>query len=227
MSQLMDYYKAIEDSSAGMLDAARREDWDAVLRYESACAVLIGQLRFQAQLQPLRPEQRREKSRIMQRILRNDARIRCLAEPWLARCEQLLADRLPTLHRKRRAAGTRIQAHAGPPTTSSDLHVHDVGVGLHHPVAHIQGGLKADLGFLDGDHGFFQADGGGFCGGLMDCSAVLKAPGNPASWPTAWLASCGAAARRARPALVSGVARLGGRRAMAVSPWAVVISMAI
>src|SRR6218665_1747583 len=59
MSQLMDYYKAIEDSSAGMLDAARREDWDAVLRYESACAVLIGQLRFQAQLQPLRPEQRR------------------------------------------------------------------------------------------------------------------------------------------------------------------------
>src|SRR6218665_1545854 len=125
MSQLMDYYKAIEDSSAGMLDAARREDWDAVLRYESACAVLIGQLRFQAQLQPLRPEQRRGKSRIMQRILRqdarirclaqpwlgrgeqsgivkgmlrNEARIRCLAEPWLARCEQLLADRLPTLH---------------------------------------------------------------------------------------------------------------------------------
>src|SRR6218665_2203193 len=31
MSQLMDYYKAIEDSSAGMLDAARREDWGAVL----------------------------------------------------------------------------------------------------------------------------------------------------------------------------------------------------
>src|SRR6218665_3454763 len=50
-----------------------------------------------------------------------------------------------------------------------------------------------------------------FCGALTDCSAFLKAPGNPASWPTAWLASCGAAARRARPALVSGVARLGGR----------------
>src|SRR6218665_3273189 len=208
MSQLMDYYKAIEDSSAGMLDAARREDWDAVLRYESACAVLIGQLRFQAQLQPLRPEQRREKSRIMQRILRNDARIRCLAEPWLARCEQLLADRVPTLHCKRRAAGPRIRAHAGPPTTSSDLHVHDVGVGLHHPVAHIQGGVKADLGFLDGDHGFFQADGGVFQLHLF-------------------LQIGRAALRRARPALVSGVARLGGRRSMAVSPWAVAISMAI
>src|SRR6218665_837281 len=30
------------------------------------------------------------------------------------------------------------------------------------------------------------------CAALTDCSAVLKAPGNPASWPTAWLASCGA-----------------------------------
>ena len=43
-----------------------------------------------------------------------------------------------------------------------DLHVHDVGVGLHHAVAHVQSGLKAHLGFLHGDHGFFQADGGVF-----------------------------------------------------------------
>ena len=43
-----------------------------------------------------------------------------------------------------------------------DLHAHDVGVGLHHAVAHVQSGLKAHLGFLHGDHGFFQADGGVF-----------------------------------------------------------------
>src|SRR6218665_2234280 len=49
------------------------------------------------------------------------------------------------------------------------------------------------------------------CAALTDCSAVLKAPGNPASWPTAWLASCGAAARGARPALVSGGGRGGAR----------------
>jgi hypothetical protein len=36
---------------------------------------------------------------------------------------------------------------------NSDLHVHDVGVGLHHAVAHMQRGLKADLRFLDGHHG--------------------------------------------------------------------------
>ena len=38
------------------------------------------------------------------------------------------------------------------------LHIHDVRIGLYHAVANMQRGLKADLRFLDGDHGFFQAD---------------------------------------------------------------------
>ena len=80
---LIDYYKAIEDSSAKMLEAAKLKDWDGVVRYEGACAVLIEQLRFKSQEHELLPEHRREKTRIMQRILRNDAQIRCLAEPWL------------------------------------------------------------------------------------------------------------------------------------------------
>lgn len=40
---LIDYYKAIEDSSAKMLEAAKLKDWDGVVRYEGACAVLIEQ----------------------------------------------------------------------------------------------------------------------------------------------------------------------------------------
>ena len=86
---LIDYYKAIEDSSAKMLQAARMRDWDGVVRYEGACAVLIEQLRFKSQEQELLPEHRREKTRIMQRILRNDAQIRLLAEPWLATLEYM------------------------------------------------------------------------------------------------------------------------------------------
>ena len=31
---LIDYYKAIEDSSAKMLQAAQSKDWDGVVRYE-------------------------------------------------------------------------------------------------------------------------------------------------------------------------------------------------
>jgi len=40
---LIDYYKAIEDSSRKMLMAAQSEDWEEVVRFEGACAVLIEQ----------------------------------------------------------------------------------------------------------------------------------------------------------------------------------------
>ncbi|MEN9437473.1 MAG: hypothetical protein RIR09_2128 [Pseudomonadota bacterium] len=85
---LIDYYKAIEDSSRKMLDAAKAEDWDGVMRFEGTCAVLIEQLRARARSEELDAQSRAEKSKIMLRILNNDAQIRYLAEPWLAHCEQ-------------------------------------------------------------------------------------------------------------------------------------------
>jgi flagellar protein FliT len=84
---LIDYYKAIEASSVGMLEAARMADWDAMVRFEGTCAVLIAQLRARAASEPLDAASRVEKTRIMQRILGNDAQIRTLVEPWLAHCE--------------------------------------------------------------------------------------------------------------------------------------------
>jgi len=85
---LIDYYKAIEDSSIKMLEAAKAQDWDSVVRFEGACAVLIGQLRHRAQNEELDASARIEKSTIMRRILNNDAQIRYLAEPWLDHFEQ-------------------------------------------------------------------------------------------------------------------------------------------
>lgn len=85
---LIDCYKAIEDSSARMLEAAKADDWDGVVRYEGACAVLIEQLRLRAKSEVLDASVRAEKSLIMRRILNNDAQIRYLAEPWLAHCAQ-------------------------------------------------------------------------------------------------------------------------------------------
>jgi len=81
---LLDYYKAIENASQKMLEAAQTENWDQVVRLESTCAVLIAQLRGKARTLQLAPEERTEKVRIMQRILRTDAEIRNLAEPWLS-----------------------------------------------------------------------------------------------------------------------------------------------
>lgn len=95
---LIDYYKAIESSSARMLEAARLKDWDEVMRCEGACAVLIEQLRYQSRQQQLEPEQRKEKARIMQRILRNDAQIRILAEPWMAQFEQRFEGQPQVMH---------------------------------------------------------------------------------------------------------------------------------
>ncbi|MDE2419008.1 MAG: flagellar protein FliT [Burkholderiales bacterium] len=84
---LIDYYRAIEDSSARMLEAAKSEDWEEVVRFEGICAVLIEQLRFNSRELALMPEERSEKAHIMRRILSNDAQIRYLAEPCLAHCE--------------------------------------------------------------------------------------------------------------------------------------------
>ncbi|WP_051360450.1 flagellar protein FliT [Candidatus Symbiobacter mobilis] len=85
--QLIDYYRAIEDSSRQMLEAARARDWETVTRHEGVCAILIEQLRERAQNETLLPDQRAEKTRIMQRILSNDAQIRYLAEPWINEAE--------------------------------------------------------------------------------------------------------------------------------------------
>jgi flagellar protein FliT len=109
--QLLSYYEAIERASAEMLSAARAGNWDEVVRLEGACVLLISQLKHAAD--PLGPdagsigapacspeaqEAARVKSRIMQRILVNDAEIRHLAEPWLADLDDTLSGRRKTLH---------------------------------------------------------------------------------------------------------------------------------
>ena len=92
---LIDYYKAIENTSQQMLVAAQGENWDEVVRLEGACAVLIAQLRYKSKTDELGPDERKEKVRIMQRILRTDAEIRCLAEPWLNDLAQMIDNGSP------------------------------------------------------------------------------------------------------------------------------------
>ena len=95
---LLNYYEAIESASRDMLSAARAGNWDHVIKLESACAVLIAQLRNKAAERPLATEEAKAKSLIMQRILINDAEIRLLAEPWLEDLDGVLAGRPKTTH---------------------------------------------------------------------------------------------------------------------------------
>ncbi|MES2102193.1 MAG: flagellar protein FliT [Pseudomonadota bacterium] len=95
---LLNYYQAIEKASQDMLEAARHGNWDQVLKLEGACALLISQLKHSAAAKPLGDDEAQLKSRIMQRILVNDAQIRQLAEPWLDELDELLAGRPKTIH---------------------------------------------------------------------------------------------------------------------------------
>nr|WP_119157498.1 flagellar protein FliT [Caldimonas tepidiphila] len=96
---LLAYYEAIGRASDEMLAAAQTGDWDRVMRLEGACAVLISQLKHAAHGQSqLNAEQSREKRRIMQRILANDAKVRQLAEPWLDDLDRLMAAAPRALH---------------------------------------------------------------------------------------------------------------------------------
>ena len=97
-SMLLNYYEAIEKASHDMLEAARAGNWDHVVKLEGACALLIAQLKSTAGERRLAREEAELKSRIMQRILVNDAEIRQLAEPWLEELDDILAGRPKTLH---------------------------------------------------------------------------------------------------------------------------------
>jgi flagellar protein FliT len=97
--QLLTYYEAIERASADMLAAARAGDWDQVVKLEGACVLLISQLKQAAEAPAPEPQDEmariaaHEKSRIMQRILVNDAEIRQLAEPWLGTLDDAIEGR--------------------------------------------------------------------------------------------------------------------------------------
>ena len=97
-SELLNYYEAIEQASADMLSAARTGNWDEVVKLEGACVLLISQLKAAANANQLAPGESQLKTRIMQRILLNDAEIRHLAEPWLEDLDQMLTGRNKTLH---------------------------------------------------------------------------------------------------------------------------------
>ena len=97
-NNLLSYYEAIEKASADMLDAARSGNWDHVIKLEGACVLLISQLKNAARGGGLSSKENQLKSRIMKRVLVNDAEIRHLAEPWLEDLDQLLAGKPKTLH---------------------------------------------------------------------------------------------------------------------------------
>jgi len=72
-----------------MLRAAREQQWDDVAKKEKLCAEKLATLPPAMPAQPDLPYQRR-KAELIRDMLDNNAEIRVLAEPWLARLSELI-----------------------------------------------------------------------------------------------------------------------------------------
>ena len=102
--QIVERYRRMADASRRMLLAARGDDWSEVCNVEKECAQLIGELSTMGDLAPTDPALRQQKLDLMRRVLADDAEIRVLSQPWLARLDAMM--RTPaTAQRLHRAYG--------------------------------------------------------------------------------------------------------------------------
>lgn len=83
-------YESIAVVSAGMRDAARAADWDALVDAEHECRRLVEAARGMPREVVLDAAARERKAAILRAVLANDAEIRDLAQPRLAELARML-----------------------------------------------------------------------------------------------------------------------------------------
>lgn len=86
-SSLIHRYQQIADISGKMLKLAQSNDWDAVIALSQQYFEAVETLR---PLQPLDTDDRLERKSLLSKILNDDARIRNLAAPEMARLGAML-----------------------------------------------------------------------------------------------------------------------------------------
>ena len=86
----MQTYETLSNKSAAMLDAARRSDWEAVISIEQECSLLIGNLKSSLDVATADTKDRQRKTQIIRRMLIEDAEIRDLAQPQLAKLARMI-----------------------------------------------------------------------------------------------------------------------------------------
>jgi flagellar protein FliT len=89
---ILEHYEAIAQVSQLMLQAAWRNDWEALVDAETCCASLIERLKAAGDAaQALDEEGRKRKHAIIRQVLADDAQIRDLTQPWLRQLTAQLA----------------------------------------------------------------------------------------------------------------------------------------
>jgi flagellar protein FliT len=84
------YYESVAAASNDMLEAARRQDWEALAQAERRCAAVITVLKASGVEARLSDTKRQRKAEIIRRVLADDAEIRRLVDPRMRQLEHLL-----------------------------------------------------------------------------------------------------------------------------------------
>lgn len=90
MPTLISLYEEMGALSARMVEAARANDWDALVSLERSVAVLREALTNDDDNSSLSETEREQKTRLIQRILEDDAEVRRHTEPWMEQVRQFL-----------------------------------------------------------------------------------------------------------------------------------------
>ncbi len=84
------HYESLSGMLATMVSAAEQGNWDQVAGMEPACKPLIEKIRAASTDERLSEQERKQKVRVIKKILQDDARLRELATPWMARLQEML-----------------------------------------------------------------------------------------------------------------------------------------
>lgn len=90
MIETIAIYQEVSEITAGMLEAARRGDWEELALLENECSSRIDALREKDASSPLTEIERRRKIDMIQRILDDDRQIRDIVTPWMAHLSGLI-----------------------------------------------------------------------------------------------------------------------------------------
>jgi flagellar protein FliT len=88
--QLLATYDRLSQTTAHMLRAAQAGDWEHLVSLEKNCAELVARLAAIERDDPLPEDLRERKAMLIRKVLADDAAIRDITEPWLARLGAML-----------------------------------------------------------------------------------------------------------------------------------------
>ncbi|PRY96901.1 protein FliT [Jezberella montanilacus] len=93
---ILSVYDDMLQVSHQMVEAAQRQDWDALNELEAVCATYVKQIQVAKRQTELGSQEIETKVAYLMKILADDRRIRDLSEPWMVELAKMMAPRSRT-----------------------------------------------------------------------------------------------------------------------------------